>query len=74
MSVHGVLDTTEPAKAGAVKAEGLVLTGGADPYVTKAQVDALEREPFMERDPGVPAEGDEMGLAAADVSMSSRPR
>ena len=44
VSVHGVLDTTAPAKAGAVKADVLVLTGGADPYVQKDQVDELERE------------------------------
>jgi len=33
-----------PAKAGTVKADVLVLTGGADPYVTKDQVDELDRE------------------------------
>lgn len=44
VSVHGVLDTAAPAKAGALKAEVLVLTGGADPYVTRDQVDALDRE------------------------------
>lgn len=44
VSVHGVLDTTKPAKAGAVKPEVLVLAGGDDPYVTKEQVDALDRE------------------------------
>ena len=44
VSVHGVLDTAAPAKAGAVKADVLVLTGGADPYVTKDQVDELDRE------------------------------
>ena len=44
VSVHGVLDTAAPAKAGAVKADVLVLTGGADPYVTKNQVDELDRE------------------------------
>lgn len=44
VSIHGVLDTAEPARAGAVKAEVLVLTGGADPYVTKDQVNALDRE------------------------------
>lgn len=44
VSVHGVLDTAAPAKPGAVKAEILVLTGGADPYVQKDQVDALDRE------------------------------
>jgi dienelactone hydrolase len=44
VSVHGVLDTTAPAKAGAVTADVLVLTGGADPYVTKDQVDELDRE------------------------------
>jgi len=44
VSVHGMLDTTAPAKAGAVKADVLVLAGGADPYVTKDQVDELDRE------------------------------
>jgi dienelactone hydrolase len=44
VSLHGLLDTTTPAKAGAVKAEVLVLAGGADPYVPKDQVDALDRE------------------------------
>jgi dienelactone hydrolase len=32
------------AKAGAVKADVLILTGGADPYVTKDQVEELDRE------------------------------
>jgi dienelactone hydrolase len=44
VSLHGELDTTTPAQAGAVKAEVLVLTGGADPYAPKDQVDALDRE------------------------------
>ena len=44
VSVHGVLETAAPAKAGAVKADVLVLTGGADPFVTKDQVDELDRE------------------------------
>jgi dienelactone hydrolase len=44
VSLHGELDTTTPAKAGAVKAEVLVLTGGADPYVPEDQVDALDHE------------------------------
>lgn len=44
VSVHGVLETAAPAKAGAIKAEVLVLTGGADPYVTKDQVQELDRE------------------------------
>ena len=44
VSVHGVLDTAAAAKAGAVKADVLVLTGSADPYVTKEQVDELDRE------------------------------
>jgi dienelactone hydrolase len=44
VSVHGVLDTTAPpAKLGAVKADVLVLQGGADPYEQKEQVDALDR-------------------------------
>ena len=44
VSVHGLLDTAAPAKAGAVRAEVLVLAGGADPYEPKDQVDALDRE------------------------------
>jgi dienelactone hydrolase len=45
VSVHGVLDTTAPpAQPGAVKAQVLVLQGGADPYTQKDQVDALDRE------------------------------
>lgn len=44
VSVHGVFDTAAPAKPGAVTAEVLVLPGGADPYVQKDQVDALDRE------------------------------
>jgi dienelactone hydrolase len=44
VSVHGVLDTAAPAKAGAVNADVLVLTGGAGPYVTKDHVDELDRE------------------------------
>lgn len=44
VSIHGVLDTAGRAKPGAVKAEVLVLTGGADPYITSDQVDALDRE------------------------------
>lgn len=44
VSLHGALDTAAPAKAGVVKAEILVLTGGADPLVPRAQVDALDRE------------------------------
>jgi dienelactone hydrolase len=44
VSFHGALDTATPAKAGSVKAEVLVLTGGADPYVPKNQVDGLDRE------------------------------
>ena len=44
VSVHGVLETAAPANAGAVKADVLVLTGGADPFVTKDQVDELDRE------------------------------
>ena len=44
VSVHGVLDTTARAKAGAIKAQVLVLTGGAAPCVTKDQVDALALE------------------------------
>ena len=44
VSVHGVLDTAAPARTGAVKADVLVLTGGADPYVTEDQVEELDRE------------------------------
>jgi len=44
VSVHGVLDTAAPAEAGTVKEDVLVLTGGADPYVTKDEVDELDRE------------------------------
>jgi dienelactone hydrolase len=44
VSLHGLLDTAAPAKQGVVKAQILVLTGGADPYVPKDQVDAFERE------------------------------
>ena len=44
VSVHGLLDTAAPAKAGAVTAEVLVLIGGADPYEPKEQVAALDRE------------------------------
>jgi dienelactone hydrolase len=44
VSLHGELDTTTPAKPGVVKAEVLVLTGGADPIVPKGQVEALDYE------------------------------
>lgn len=44
VSFHGSLDTPAAAKPGAVKAEVLVLTGGADPFVPKEQVEAFERE------------------------------
>ena len=44
VSLHGLLDTATPAKPGVVKAQILVLTGGADPYVPKDQVDAFDRE------------------------------
>jgi dienelactone hydrolase len=44
VSLHGALDTRNPAKAGALKAEVLVLTGGADPLVPADQVEALDRE------------------------------
>ena len=44
VSFHGGLDTEAPAKRGAVKANVLVLTGGADPLAPKDQVDAFDRE------------------------------
>lgn len=44
VSFHGALDTAFPAKPNAIKAEVLVLTGGADPLVPMAQVDAFNRE------------------------------
>jgi dienelactone hydrolase len=44
VSLHGLLDTAAPARPGAVKAQILVLTGGADPYVPRDQVDAFDRE------------------------------
>jgi dienelactone hydrolase len=44
VSVHGLLDTTAPAKPDTVKPQILVLTGGADPFVPQDQVDAFDRE------------------------------
>lgn len=44
VSFHGGLGTERPARPGGVKAEVLVLTGGADPFVPEAQVEAFERE------------------------------
>lgn len=44
VSFHGSLTTSAPAKAGAVKAEVLVLHGAADPFVPPADVEAFEKE------------------------------
>ena len=44
VSFHGALDTIAPARPGAIKPEILVLTGDADPFVPKSQVDAFDRE------------------------------
>ena len=44
VSFHGVLETTSPAKPGAVTARVLVLHGEADPMVTPAHVDAFRQE------------------------------
>ncbi len=41
---HGSLGTTEPVKAGQVKAEIMVFTGAADPFVPLEQVQAFEQE------------------------------
>lgn len=42
--VHGSLGTKTPVKKGVIKAQILVLTGGADPNIPKEQVDAFEKE------------------------------
>lgn len=44
VSFHGLLHTSQPARAGAVKAKVLVLTGGRDPYAPAEAVAALQRE------------------------------
>ncbi len=44
VSFHGSLDTPAAATPGAVTAHVLVLTGGADPFVPKEQVETFERE------------------------------
>jgi len=42
--VHGGLATQTPAKKGAMKAQVLVLTGGADPNIPPEQVEAFKKE------------------------------
>lgn len=44
VSFHGSLRTSNPAKAGVVKAKVLVLHGDADPLVPKEQVEAFKKE------------------------------
>ena len=44
VSFHGLLKTARPAKAGAVKAKILVITGAKDPYVPPEDVAAFQRE------------------------------
>ena len=44
VSFHGALATKTPAEPGKIKAWILVLTGGADPYVSAEQVEAFTRE------------------------------
>lgn len=44
VSYHGVLSTATPAEPGKVKAQIAVFTGGADPMVPTAQVDAFKQE------------------------------
>ena len=44
VSFHGLLTTALPAKAGAVKAKVLVLTGAKDPWAPPQHVDALKAE------------------------------
>lgn len=44
VSFHGNLSTENPAKAGAIKARVLVLTGEADPFIPAAQVAAFKKE------------------------------
>jgi len=43
-SFHGSLNTNAPAKAGAVKAAILVMTGADDPFVPADQVEAFRKE------------------------------
>lgn len=44
VSFHGGLGTEQPAQKGKIKSQVLVLTGGADPFVPKAQVDGFVKE------------------------------
>ena len=44
VSFHGSLATSQPAKAGQIKAKVLVLNGAADPFVQPAQIDAFKKE------------------------------
>jgi dienelactone hydrolase len=44
VSFHATLDTDSPARKGDVKADLLVLTGGADPFVPSEQVAAFRKE------------------------------
>jgi dienelactone hydrolase len=44
ISFHGLLETRQPAVAGAVKAKILACTGSADPLVPREQVAAFEKE------------------------------
>jgi dienelactone hydrolase len=44
VSFHGALATTNRAKPGRVRARVLVLTGAADPFVPKEQVEAFTQE------------------------------
>ena len=44
VSVHGSLATQSPAQKGQVKANILVLTGAADPFVPQEQIDSFEKE------------------------------
>jgi dienelactone hydrolase len=44
VSFHGTLDTNEPAKAGAIKAEILVFHGGADKFIPMEAIQAFIKE------------------------------
>jgi len=44
VTFHGALATKSPAKPGTIRARVLVLTGAADPFVPKEQVEALTQE------------------------------
>jgi dienelactone hydrolase len=44
VSFHGSLTAVKPAQPGSVKAKVLVLTGGADKFVTPKQVEAFKQE------------------------------